>query len=102
MNTSRSHPSIPLNQFSIKESEPQACDEQSVAPLSAEYWIEEANRVESVYIHVPFCFHKCHYCDFYSIVGAEDTYELFLKRLDSELQFVGQNLDGIKTPFTFS
>lgn len=24
--------------------------------------------IEALYIHVPFCFHKCHYCDFYSIV----------------------------------
>src|SRR5438132_5540130 len=24
-------------------------------------------RVEGLYVHVPFCFHKCHYCDFYSI-----------------------------------
>ncbi len=23
--------------------------------------------VEGFYVHVPFCFHKCHYCDFYSI-----------------------------------
>src|SRR5215213_342564 len=23
--------------------------------------------VEGLYVHVPFCFHKCHYCDFYSI-----------------------------------
>ena len=23
--------------------------------------------VQGVYVHVPFCFHKCHYCDFYSI-----------------------------------
>jgi oxygen-independent coproporphyrinogen III oxidase len=24
-------------------------------------------QVESLYVHIPFCFHKCHYCDFYSI-----------------------------------
>ncbi|MFT3788835.1 MAG: radical SAM family heme chaperone HemW [Tepidisphaeraceae bacterium] len=23
--------------------------------------------VSGLYVHVPFCFHKCHYCDFYSI-----------------------------------
>jgi oxygen-independent coproporphyrinogen-3 oxidase len=23
--------------------------------------------VHALYVHVPFCFHKCHYCDFYSI-----------------------------------
>ncbi len=23
--------------------------------------------VRALYVHVPFCFHKCHYCDFYSI-----------------------------------
>jgi len=23
--------------------------------------------VPGLYVHVPFCFHKCHYCDFYSI-----------------------------------
>jgi oxygen-independent coproporphyrinogen-3 oxidase len=23
--------------------------------------------VEALYVHIPFCFHKCHYCDFYSI-----------------------------------
>src|SRR5687768_6414449 len=29
--------------------------------------------VDSLYVHIPFCFHKCHYCDFYSITrqGAE-------------------------------
>jgi oxygen-independent coproporphyrinogen-3 oxidase len=24
-------------------------------------------KFEALYVHVPFCFHKCHYCDFYSI-----------------------------------
>src|SRR5688572_22969826 len=26
-----------------------------------------AATVRGLYVHVPFCFHKCHYCDFYSI-----------------------------------
>jgi oxygen-independent coproporphyrinogen III oxidase len=26
-----------------------------------------AGIVDGLYIHIPFCFHKCHYCDFYSI-----------------------------------
>ena len=25
------------------------------------------SRVAGLYVHIPFCFHKCHYCDFYSI-----------------------------------
>jgi oxygen-independent coproporphyrinogen-3 oxidase len=25
--------------------------------------------VSGLYVHVPFCAHKCHYCDFYSITG---------------------------------
>ncbi|QDU33717.1 Oxygen-independent coproporphyrinogen-III oxidase-like protein [Poriferisphaera corsica] len=24
-----------------------------------------------LYLHIPFCFHKCHYCDFYSIVDSD-------------------------------
>jgi len=26
-----------------------------------------AGPVDALYVHIPFCFHKCHYCDFYSI-----------------------------------
>lgn len=39
----------------------------------------------SLYIHVPFCFHKCHYCDFYSIVDTRDRQEKFTDRLIAEL-----------------
>lgn len=41
--------------------------------------------VRSLYIHVPFCFHKCHYCDFYSIVDKQDRQAPFTDRLISEL-----------------
>ncbi|MEX2213674.1 MAG: coproporphyrinogen-III oxidase family protein [Phycisphaeraceae bacterium] len=27
--------------------------------------------IDGLYLHIPFCFHKCHYCDFYSIVDEE-------------------------------
>lgn len=41
--------------------------------------------VRSLYIHVPFCFHKCHYCDFYSIVDTRDRQAEFVARLCDEL-----------------
>lgn len=43
-------------------------------------------QVTSLYIHVPFCFHKCHYCDFYSIVDTRDRQEGFTHRLLRELE----------------
>jgi oxygen-independent coproporphyrinogen-3 oxidase len=29
-------------------------------------------QAEGLYVHVPFCFHKCHYCDFYSITRQDE------------------------------
>src|SRR3954465_15891361 len=31
-----------------------------------------AGDVEGLYVHIPFCFHKCHYCDFYSITRQDE------------------------------
>jgi oxygen-independent coproporphyrinogen-3 oxidase len=42
--------------------------------------------VRSLYVHVPFCFHKCHYCDFYSIVDTRDRQVPFVERLLAELE----------------
>lgn len=39
----------------------------------------------SLYIHIPFCAHKCHYCDFYSIVDTRDRQAAFSDRLAREL-----------------
>lgn len=44
-----------------------------------------AAEVEALYVHVPFCFHKCHYCDFYSITRqSEQRMERFVDRLLAE------------------
>jgi oxygen-independent coproporphyrinogen-3 oxidase len=42
-------------------------------------------RFEGAYVHVPFCFHKCHYCDFYSFVDREDRQPAYVARLEGEL-----------------
>ena len=57
-------------------------------------------RFRSVYIHVPFCFHKCHYCDFYSIVDSSDRQEAFVERLELEIEGLLDRVAGpIETVF---
>lgn len=46
--------------------------------------------VEGIYIHVPFCFHKCHYCDFYSVVASPAQREAFVRRLIEEITAAGR------------
>src|SRR6478672_10415802 len=44
-----------------------------------------AGDVEALYVHIPFCFHKCHYCDFYSITRqGEDRMGRFVELLLAE------------------
>jgi oxygen-independent coproporphyrinogen-3 oxidase len=48
--------------------------------------------VAGLYLHVPFCFHKCHYCDFYSIVDDRDRQAAFAERMVAELDAVAPRL----------
>ena len=48
--------------------------------------------VDGLYVHVPFCLHKCHYCDFYSIVGqSEARMDRFVDLLLCEADFWRQH-----------
>jgi oxygen-independent coproporphyrinogen-3 oxidase len=41
--------------------------------------------VPALYVHIPFCFHKCHYCDFYSITRqGEDRMARFVDLMLAE------------------
>ncbi|MCC7084697.1 MAG: radical SAM family heme chaperone HemW [Pirellulales bacterium] len=44
----------------------------------------------SAYIHVPFCQHRCGYCNFTLVAGRDDLIEPFLSSLERELGFLGQ------------
>lgn len=50
--------------------------------------------VRSLYIHIPFCVHKCHYCDFYSFVDTRDQQAAFVDRLVSELKALAPHAAG--------
>jgi len=56
-------------------------------------------RAGSLYVHVPFCFHKCHYCDFYSVVDSGDRQGEFTDRLIEELRFLSRFAGPLKTIF---
>ena len=53
----------------------------------------------SLYIHTPFCVHKCHYCDFYSFVDTRDQQEAFTDRLIDELRALAPHAGALKTIF---
>src|SRR5438477_7110887 len=46
-----------------------------------------AAEIPGLYVHIPFCFHKCHYCDFYSI--TRQSYERMTGFVDLILREAG-------------
>ena len=54
----------------------------------------DAQRVDGVrhiYVHLPFCAHRCGYCDFVTAVGRRDQHGAYVDALLAEL-----NLDQEK------
>jgi oxygen-independent coproporphyrinogen III oxidase len=48
--------------------------------------------VDSLYVHVPFCAHKCEYCAFYSAPPAGDLLGRYVDALIRELELVAPDL----------
>lgn len=44
----------------------------------------------AAYIHVPFCTHRCGYCNFTLVAGREDLVPAFLNALAAELSWLGE------------
>jgi oxygen-independent coproporphyrinogen III oxidase len=44
----------------------------------------------AVYVHVPFCAHKCGYCDFASLAGADHLADRYLAALEREMARLGE------------
>lgn len=50
--------------------------------------------MSALYIHIPFCKSKCHYCAFNSYAGKEYLYQPYLAALRIELQHIAQNVSS--------
>ena len=48
--------------------------------------------VTSLYVHVPFCAHKCEYCAFYSEASKGDVIERYVQALLREMELVAPDL----------
>ncbi|MCS6978083.1 MAG: radical SAM family heme chaperone HemW [Gemmatales bacterium] len=54
------------------------------APASPPWLVPTA-----VYVHVPFCAHRCCYCDFATVAGQDDLRDRYLDALEREIAGIG-------------
>lgn len=45
----------------------------------------------SLYLHIPFCTHRCAYCDFNTYAGQQDSIPAYVQALCNEIRAVGQS-----------
>jgi len=82
----------------LQDTRPPAARQAEQTPVGEE--LKAETTVSGLYIHVPFCFHKCHYCDFYSVVDPSnrDRQPAFTDALITELSHRQKQLQA--TPQT--
>lgn len=51
----------------------------------------------SVYLHIPFCRHRCAYCDFNTYADLEDVKPAYVRALIHEIQGVGRSAKTVST-----
>src|SRR5574342_11448 len=47
----------------------------------------------SLYLHIPFCTHRCAYCDFNTYAGQEDLIPAYVEALCKEIRYVGHRAE---------
>lgn len=55
----------------------------------------------SIYLHIPFCIRKCHYCDFLSFPAGEEVREAYVQALLAEIQTEAASYGGRRISTVF-
>ena len=50
--------------------------------------------VRHLYVHLPFCAHRCGYCDFVTVVGREESHARYVDAVLAELDLVDLDREG--------
>jgi oxygen-independent coproporphyrinogen-3 oxidase len=61
----------------------------------------QERQMYSVYIHIPFCKHRCAYCDFNTYAGQEDSIPPYVDALIQEIRYVGQRAEQMNIHTVF-
>jgi oxygen-independent coproporphyrinogen III oxidase len=56
-------------------------------------------RVRHLYVHLPFCAHRCGYCDFVTVVGREGQHRAYVSALLEELRLESRLVGELETIF---
>ncbi len=54
----------------------------------------------SIYLHIPFCTHRCAYCDFNTYAGQEDSIPAYVDALLHEINFIKQQTTQLSNHLT--
>ena len=62
--------------------------------------MSDGNGARHLYVHLPFCAHRCGYCDFVTVVGREGSHGAYVDALLAELELERRVLaDRVETVF---
>ena len=60
----------------------------------------ELSGARHLYVHLPFCAHRCGYCDFVTVVGRRGEHDRYVEALLAELELERRRLaDSVETVF---
>src|SRR5262245_39387031 len=58
--------------------------------MMPDHQLQKTDAPAAAYIHVPFCRHRCGYCNFTLVAGRDDLIDAYLDALECELSGLGQ------------
>lgn len=71
----------------------------ALAPPRVNDSVDPTETPLAAYVHVPFCAHKCGYCDFASVAGKDVLADEYLDALDREMSSILRDRPAVRTVF---